>query len=199
MLITETKKQKQKSNNNNNKKQVLKGQYETWRVIVNPMIHPKFKKGLKNQYLRDTEIIFETSELYDITQEDHVKWEKIAVPLENSSRRDEYRRKIKRRQKHNGKIRHNCVWEVKKELYRKEKWSTTSNSAGRRNRLRAEKRLKSLVITWLLTFLRAISVDWWGWNPDCSGLTVTERRGNGSSAYDLLFPKVIYKLEYISV
>ena len=68
---------KQKSNNNNNKKQVLKGQYETWRVIGNPMIHPKFKKGLKNEYLRDTEIIFETSELHDITQEDHVKWEKI--------------------------------------------------------------------------------------------------------------------------
>jgi hypothetical protein len=37
------------------------------------MIHPKFKKGLKNQYLRDRKTIFETPELHDITQEDHVK------------------------------------------------------------------------------------------------------------------------------
>ena len=101
-MIADNWDKKQKSNNNN-KKQVLKGWYETWRVIVNPMIHPKFKKGLKNQYLRDTKTIFETPELHDITQEDHVKWEKIAVPLENSSRRDETRRKRKKRQKHNGK------------------------------------------------------------------------------------------------
>lgn len=67
------------------------------------MIHPKVKKGLKNQYLRDTKTISETPVLHDITREDHVKWEKIVVPLENSSRRDETRRKIKRRQKHNGK------------------------------------------------------------------------------------------------